>query len=177
VWRGGLDAAYPLPTLSSVGASIAEPCVRLHTPLIEPDVRVSRFRFSEIGGDQDRLGAFVTLVADVPALHDSPLYVMTGDWFVWLALATLVLTLAQPYSVPDPHTSEEPAVHDLPPITTAYGGLARTHLPPSMNYGQRRSNRITLRLPANRQIGSSGSAFTINVCAFVDPNGRNGGTR
>jgi hypothetical protein len=49
VWRGGLGSAYPLPTLSSVGASRTEPCFLLHTPLIEPDVRVSRFRLSEKG--------------------------------------------------------------------------------------------------------------------------------
>jgi len=49
MWRGGVGAAYLFPALSSVGASIAEPCVRLHTPLIEPDVRVSRFRLSEKG--------------------------------------------------------------------------------------------------------------------------------
>jgi len=36
VWRGGLGAAYLLPTLSSVGASRAPPCFRFHTPLIEP---------------------------------------------------------------------------------------------------------------------------------------------
>jgi len=44
-----LAASYRLPTLSFVGASIAEPCFRLHTPLIEPDVRISRFRLSEKG--------------------------------------------------------------------------------------------------------------------------------
>jgi hypothetical protein len=44
-----LGSAYPLPTLSSVGASRAEPCFRLHTPLIEPDMRISRFRLSEKG--------------------------------------------------------------------------------------------------------------------------------
>jgi len=33
--------------LSSVGASRAEPCFRLHTPLIEPDVRNDRIRLSE----------------------------------------------------------------------------------------------------------------------------------
>src|SRR5215467_9757221 len=47
VWRGGLGAAYRLPTLSSVGASLAGPCFRLHTPLIEPDVRNDRIRLSE----------------------------------------------------------------------------------------------------------------------------------
>ena len=47
VWRGGLGAAYRFPTLSSVGASLAGPCFRFHTPLIEPDVRICRIRLSE----------------------------------------------------------------------------------------------------------------------------------
>jgi hypothetical protein len=47
VWRGGLGGAYLLPTLSSVGASLAPPCSRFHTPLIEPDVRICRIRLSE----------------------------------------------------------------------------------------------------------------------------------
>jgi hypothetical protein len=34
MWRGGLGAAYPVPALSSVGASLASPCCRFHTPLI-----------------------------------------------------------------------------------------------------------------------------------------------
>jgi apolipoprotein N-acyltransferase len=40
---------------------------------------------------------FATLVADVPAVHDTTLYVLLGDWFAWLALATLVFTLVQLY--------------------------------------------------------------------------------
>ncbi len=36
-----------MPTLSSVGASLALPCFRFHTPLIEPDVRICRIRLSE----------------------------------------------------------------------------------------------------------------------------------
>ena len=47
VWRGGVGGAYLLPTLSSVGASLAPPCFRFHTPLIEPDVRICRIRLSE----------------------------------------------------------------------------------------------------------------------------------
>jgi hypothetical protein len=47
VWRGGLGGAYLLPTLSPVGASLAPPCFRFHTPLIEPDVRICRIRLSE----------------------------------------------------------------------------------------------------------------------------------
>jgi hypothetical protein len=47
VWRSGLGGAYLLPTLSSVGASLAPPCFRFHTPLIEPDVRIYRIRLSE----------------------------------------------------------------------------------------------------------------------------------
>ena len=33
--------------LSSVGASLAPPCFRFHTPLIEPDVQISRIRLSD----------------------------------------------------------------------------------------------------------------------------------
>ena len=47
VWRGGLGGAYRFPTLSAVGASLASPCFRFHTPLIEPDVRIARIRLSE----------------------------------------------------------------------------------------------------------------------------------
>jgi hypothetical protein len=47
VWRGGLGGTYRLPTLSFVGASLAPPCFRFHTPLIEPDVRICRIRLSE----------------------------------------------------------------------------------------------------------------------------------
>jgi hypothetical protein len=36
VWRSGLG-----------GASLAPPCFRFHTPLIEPDVRICRIRLSE----------------------------------------------------------------------------------------------------------------------------------
>ena len=46
MWRGGVGAAYRLPALSSGGASLASPCFRFHIPLIEPDVRISRFRFT-----------------------------------------------------------------------------------------------------------------------------------
>ncbi len=34
-----VGSAYLFPPLSSGGASIAEPLLRFHTPLIEPDVR------------------------------------------------------------------------------------------------------------------------------------------
>jgi hypothetical protein len=47
MWRGGVGAAYLVPTLSSAGASLASPCFRFHIPLVEPDVRISRFRLSE----------------------------------------------------------------------------------------------------------------------------------
>jgi hypothetical protein len=47
MWRGGLGAAYRLPTLSSVGASLAPPCVRFHIPLIEPDLRNDRIKCSQ----------------------------------------------------------------------------------------------------------------------------------
>ena len=36
---------------------------------------------------------FATLIADVPAVHDTTLYLLFGDWFAWVALAVLGLTL------------------------------------------------------------------------------------
>ena len=48
---------------------------------------------------------FAVLVADIPAVHDTPLYLLLGDWFGWLSLATLALTLAQFYRLcKDPNT-------------------------------------------------------------------------
>ena len=47
VWRGGLGGTYLLPALSLAGASLAPPCFRFHTPLIEPDRPVSGIRLSE----------------------------------------------------------------------------------------------------------------------------------
>src|SRR5260221_5759200 len=38
---------YPLPPLSSGGASLVRPCLRFHTPLIEPDMQISRIRLSD----------------------------------------------------------------------------------------------------------------------------------
>ena len=46
-WRGGLGAAYLLPALSSAGASLASAMLRFHSPLIEPDGRISRIRLSD----------------------------------------------------------------------------------------------------------------------------------
>ncbi len=42
-----VGSACLLPPLSSGGASIAEPLLRFHTPLIEPDVQISRIRLSD----------------------------------------------------------------------------------------------------------------------------------
>ncbi len=42
-----VGSAYLLPPLSFGGASLAEPLLRFHTPLIEPDVRISRIRLSD----------------------------------------------------------------------------------------------------------------------------------
>jgi hypothetical protein len=38
---------YLLPPLSYGGASLAQPWLRLHTPLIEPDMQISRIRLSD----------------------------------------------------------------------------------------------------------------------------------
>ena len=42
-----LGRTYLFPPLSSGGASLARPWLRLHTPLIEPDMQISRIRLSD----------------------------------------------------------------------------------------------------------------------------------
>ena len=38
---------------------------------------------------------FATLIADVPAVHDTTLYLLLGDWFAWVALALFGFALVQ----------------------------------------------------------------------------------
>ena len=38
---------------------------------------------------------FATLLADLPAVHDNTIYLMFGDWFAWVVLATLCFTLVR----------------------------------------------------------------------------------
>ena len=40
---------------------------------------------------------FAALVADVPVAYNTTLYLLLGDWFAWLVLATLFFTLVQLY--------------------------------------------------------------------------------
>jgi len=42
-----LGRTYLFPPLSSAGASIVQPWLRFHTPLIEPDMQISRIRLSD----------------------------------------------------------------------------------------------------------------------------------
>src|ERR1700675_3579164 len=42
-----LGRTYLLPPLSSGGALVVQPWLRFHTPLIEPDVQISRIRLSD----------------------------------------------------------------------------------------------------------------------------------
>jgi apolipoprotein N-acyltransferase len=44
---------------------------------------------------QSNSAPFATLLANVPAVHDNTIYLMLGDWFAWLTLATLAFTLVQ----------------------------------------------------------------------------------
>jgi apolipoprotein N-acyltransferase len=58
---------------------------------------------------------FVSLVADVPAVHDTTLYVLLGDWFAWLALASFLFTLVQLYWLRKPPDPEK-----IRPFTTFF---------------------------------------------------------
>ena len=60
MWRGGVGAAYLLPTLSLAGASLASPCFRFHIPLIEPDRQISRIRLSDKTSRPERVNDFET---------------------------------------------------------------------------------------------------------------------
>jgi apolipoprotein N-acyltransferase len=70
-------------------------------------VRAAKQGYLTVSDDRGRIlaetqsdsAAFATLVADVPAEHESTLYLILGDWFAWLVLATLVFTLVRLYSV------------------------------------------------------------------------------
>src|SRR3984893_3853768 len=42
---------YLLPPLSSGGASLVQPWLRLHTPLVKPDMQISRIRLSPVPSD------------------------------------------------------------------------------------------------------------------------------
>lgn len=46
---------------------------------------------------QSDSGPFATLIADVPVVRGTTLYLLLGDWFAWLVLVTLVFTLVQLY--------------------------------------------------------------------------------
>jgi apolipoprotein N-acyltransferase len=66
-------------------------------------VRAARRGFLTVSDNRGRILAetrsnsapFATLIADVPAVHDNTVYLMLGDWFAWLTLATLAFTLVQ----------------------------------------------------------------------------------
>jgi apolipoprotein N-acyltransferase len=40
-----------------------------------------------------------TLLAEIPAMHNTTLYLLLGDWFAWFALATLVFALIRLYKL------------------------------------------------------------------------------
>jgi apolipoprotein N-acyltransferase len=78
-------------------------------------VRAAKQGYLTVSDDRGRILAetqsdsapFATLVADVPVAHDTTLYLLLGDWFAWLVLATLVFTLVRLYRLPRMHTLEK----------------------------------------------------------------------
>ena len=52
MWRGGVEAAYPFPALSSAGASLAAPCSVSTSRSSNLDMRISRIRLT---GEASRL--------------------------------------------------------------------------------------------------------------------------
>lgn len=64
---------------------------------------------------------FATLIAEVPAMHHATLYLLLGDWFAWLTLATLAFTLMQLYRLrKHPHTFTDRAVSESEILTPPF---------------------------------------------------------
>ena len=68
-------------------------------------VRAAKQGYLTVSDDRGRILAetqsdsapFATLMANVPAANEATVYLLLGDWFAWVALATLVFTLVQLY--------------------------------------------------------------------------------
>lgn len=68
-------------------------------------VRVAKRGYLTVSDDRGRILAesrsdsapFSTLIAVVPVIHDTTLYLLLGDWFAWLVLAMFGFTLVQLY--------------------------------------------------------------------------------
>jgi apolipoprotein N-acyltransferase len=66
-------------------------------------VRAAKQGYLTVSDDRGRILAettsdsapFATLLAAVPATHDTTLYLLLGDWFAWLVLILLAFTLMQ----------------------------------------------------------------------------------
>jgi apolipoprotein N-acyltransferase len=56
---------------------------------------VSDNRGRVLAETQSDSAPFATLLAKVPANHDTTLYLLLGDWFAWFAIATLLFTLTE----------------------------------------------------------------------------------
>jgi apolipoprotein N-acyltransferase len=70
---------------------------------------------------------FAALVAKIPATHDATLYLVLGDWFAWVTLATLFFTLAQLYRSRNSRTYQSNTVQDHADHT-GKGSLRGVHL-------------------------------------------------
>ena len=77
-------------------------------------VRAAKQGYLTVSDDRGRILAetqsdsapFATLMTNVPAAHETTLYLLLGDWFAWVALAALVFTLARLYRSKDPRTNQ-----------------------------------------------------------------------
>jgi len=78
-------------------------------------VRAAKQGYLTVSDDRGRILAevrsdsadFATLTANVPVAHNATLYLLLGDWFAWLALATLALSLVQLARPRNPLDSEK----------------------------------------------------------------------
>jgi apolipoprotein N-acyltransferase len=77
-------------------------------------VRAAKQGYLTVSDDRGRILAetqsdsapFATLMTNVPAAHETTVYLLLGDWFAWVALAALVFTLVRLYRSKDPRTDQ-----------------------------------------------------------------------
>ena len=72
------------------------------------NLTVSDNRGRVLAETQSDSARFATLITEVPAEHESTLYVLLGDWFGWLALVIFLFTLVQVFRR---HPRPTPADH------------------------------------------------------------------
>src|SRR5215467_309224 len=143
-----LGWAYRLPPLSFGGASLAQPWLRFHIPLIEPDVQISCIRLSDKTSRLHPRRAATKL----GQAYEPEVLVKLREW-IGSALASPDLVLeAQPPAQPQSRVVVER------PIRVASGSNAKV-IGPSAKRAVQPTHQPCGRLPSTRSVGQRADSF------------------